>query len=191
VSVGLDGSVATRGDAFGDVLVSVENLIGTGRNDTLGGSAGRNRIDGGGGSDVIRGQGGPDVLLGGAGDDTITGGAGVDSLTGGAGRDRFVFLRPSDSIQGASDRILGFERPGAGAGDRIDLSGVDADFGRAGNQAFQFGAATGTGRLYLREQGTDTVIFGNVDRDGAPELVVVIADGAVRASAYSAADFIL
>lgn len=67
-----------------DHLISIENVIGSGGNDTVQGDGGGNWLEGGRGNDVIDGRGG---------DDTIVGGAGHDLLTGGAGSDRFVFSR--------------------------------------------------------------------------------------------------
>ena len=75
-------------------------------------------------------------------------------------------------------------------GDRIDLSGIDANAGVAGNQAFVFGG-TGIGRVSLANAGSDTVVRCNTDKDAAFELEVVIEDGAILAADYRAGDFIL
>jgi hypothetical protein len=82
-------------------------------------------------------------------------------MDGGAGEDTFVF----PTIQAVNgDRILGFE-----PGDKIDLSGIDADATVAGNQSFTLisgGAATAAGELavsFETRDGNDvTVIRGNV-----------------------------
>lgn len=58
-------SLNTGGQAQGDVLTNIENLIGSAKNDTLVGNAGVNRLRGGGGADVLEGGGGADVLDGG------------------------------------------------------------------------------------------------------------------------------
>jgi Ca2+-binding RTX toxin-like protein len=52
----------TLGDALGDVLTGVENLIGTAFNDTLTGDGGDNTFDGGLGSNTINGLGGVDTI---------------------------------------------------------------------------------------------------------------------------------
>ncbi|EGF33000.1 putative hemolysin-adenlyate cyclase protein [Oxalobacteraceae bacterium IMCC9480] len=54
------------GDANGDVLGGIENLIGSGFNDLLTGDTGDNRLDGGAGDDVLEGGAGADTLIGGA-----------------------------------------------------------------------------------------------------------------------------
>ncbi|MBW8727455.1 MAG: calcium-binding protein [Inquilinus limosus] len=61
VTVDLGAGTATGGDAAGDVLVSIENLVGSGFGDSLTGSSAANVLDGGGGLDA---------LAGGSGDDT-------------------------------------------------------------------------------------------------------------------------
>ncbi|WP_052134768.1 cadherin domain-containing protein [Sphingomonas sp. 37zxx] len=78
VTVDLATGIAFGGDAYGDVLVSIENLIGSSSADRLTGDAGANRLDGGAGADRLWGGGGDDILSGGAGDDTIDGGDGED-----------------------------------------------------------------------------------------------------------------
>lgn len=90
VNIRLNG-VNRYGDAEGDVLESVENIIGSSRNDSIVGSSAANRLEGGSGLDYLSGGGGADVLLGGSGVDTLIGGVGDDTLTGGTGADIFVF----------------------------------------------------------------------------------------------------
>jgi Ca2+-binding RTX toxin-like protein len=73
VSVTLSSGGATGAGAPGenDTLVNVEDLAGTGKNDTLVGDAGANVIQGLGGDDSISGGPGDDILYGGEGNDTI------------------------------------------------------------------------------------------------------------------------
>jgi len=52
VDLGLDGVQNTIG-AGSDQLIDIENLIGSTRNDTLGGNAGDNILDGGAGADTV------------------------------------------------------------------------------------------------------------------------------------------
>lgn len=67
------------GTANGDLLVSVENAIGSKHDDVIIGSADRN---------VLRGSGGLDQLVGLEGNDTLLGQSGVDTADGGDGDDR-------------------------------------------------------------------------------------------------------
>ena len=64
-----DGLPEGGGQANGDTLVSIENVLGSGGNDTL------------------RGDDGLNILLGATGDDTLRGSLGADTLDGGAGLD--------------------------------------------------------------------------------------------------------
>lgn len=53
-----------------DIIIGIENLIGTGFDDNLVGNGAVNRIEGGNGNDVIDGQANTDTMIGGLGDDT-------------------------------------------------------------------------------------------------------------------------
>jgi Ca2+-binding RTX toxin-like protein len=64
-----------------DKLFSIENLIGTAKNDTIIGSGADNRLTGGDGNDKLVGGAGNDFLDGGFGFDTIDGGIGNDTTT--------------------------------------------------------------------------------------------------------------
>lgn len=70
VSVDLQAGTALGGDAEGDVLISIENLIGSAYDNNLSGDSGANNLQGGAGADVLTGRGGDDVIDGGAGRDT-------------------------------------------------------------------------------------------------------------------------
>jgi Ca2+-binding RTX toxin-like protein len=169
----------------------LENLKLTGSAAISGtGNGAANTLTGNGAANVLRGLGGDDLLDGGRGNDTLIGGAGQDSLRGGFGRDVFVFDRESDSTPEKPDVILHFDAPGRGAGDRIDLSEIDANTARAGDQAFHFGS-TAQGSIYLTEDGTDTLVRGNTDVGAGFEFAVLIRDGDVRAWDYTADDFFL
>ncbi len=197
------------GGAGNDVLyggAGFDRLWGGAGNDTLhggtlggvlSGEAGNDRLYGGAGADQLLGGTGVDLLRGRAGADRLVGGTGADTLIGGTGADTFRFLSCADSAPGAADHILAgdgaaaFEGVGRAAGDRIDLSAIDADALTRGDQAFVFGTKTDKGCLWVVEIGGDTWVRGNVDNDRAPEFELVIEDGGVRASSYTAHDFIL
>ncbi|TNE84465.1 MAG: hypothetical protein EP337_13970, partial [Rhodobacteraceae bacterium] len=100
----------------------------------------------------------------GSGDDTIIANGSVNVMDGGGGHDTFVFASVSDAD---GDRIDGFA-----PGDKIDLSGIDADQGTAGAQSFVLFAAgdfSAAGELRIsyemRDDGEHTIIAGNVDDD--------------------------
>jgi Ca2+-binding RTX toxin-like protein len=106
------------GAAFNpDVLTSIENVVGSAFADTLTGDAGAN------------------ALSGGAGNDALTGGLGRDTLTGGVGNDVFDYNALADSTVGAGNRdfIADFQS----GFDDIDVTGIDADTGRSGDQGFR------------------------------------------------------
>ena len=96
VEVSLRDGKAEGGHAQDDVIVSIENITGSGHGDVLTGDIGFNRLVGGDGDDVLRGDAGNDVLEGGAGDDLLEGGAGADRLNGGPGEDT-VSYKGSDA----------------------------------------------------------------------------------------------
>jgi Ca2+-binding RTX toxin-like protein len=105
----------------------------------------------------------------GSGNDTITANASVNVIDGGAGNDKFVFLSEKDAD---GDTILGFQ-----PGDKIDLSGSDANNGVSGNQAFTLIAGStlsGAAQLIVthetRDDGDYTVVQGSVDGDSSAEL---------------------
>jgi Ca2+-binding RTX toxin-like protein len=55
-----------------DALFSIENAVGSPRDDELRGNAGPNRIEGGAGNDLIDPRGGDDVIIGGLHKDTVS-----------------------------------------------------------------------------------------------------------------------
>jgi len=70
VTVALDGSAGSGGDAAGDTLEGIEALTGSAFADQLAGNDSANTLDGGAGDDVLSGLGGADRLIGGTGFDT-------------------------------------------------------------------------------------------------------------------------
>lgn len=93
-------------------------------------------------NNLIRGDGWAETLRGEAGADTLHGSSGADELWGGSGADRFLYYGVSDSGTAASTRdgIRDFNRA---AGDRIDLSELDANQTTVGNDEFTSFAAYG------------------------------------------------
>ena len=81
VIINLQAGTQTGGPAEGDVIIDIENVIGSGYDDVLAGDSGANWFDGGPGNDEISGNGGNDVLAGGTGADRLSGGAGADTAS--------------------------------------------------------------------------------------------------------------
>lgn len=124
-------------DSFGDrdTLRSIEGVEGSVLNDSLTGNDAANWLSGGGGNDFLYGLGGNDQITGGDGNDIITGGRGADVMSGGNANDIFVFAAGDiGTTPETADRITDFGT----ASDLIDLSGIDADVTRGGDQAFTF-----------------------------------------------------
>jgi len=129
VRVSLVTGRGSGGDAQGDVLTNIEDLIGSAHNDTLTGNAsdntlsgfsGNDTVSGGGGADRLEGHDGNDTLDGGSQHDGLFGGTGADLLTGGADSDYFYF-HTADSGRfsaGQADAITDFTD-----GERIYLQG--------------------------------------------------------------------
>ncbi|MDR6757402.1 Ca2+-binding RTX toxin-like protein [Mycoplana sp. BE70] len=178
----------------------VERLVLTGTGSHSGtGNALSNRIVGNAADNVLKGLDGNDVLYGGRGNDRIYGGngsdkidgdAGADTLSGGSGCDTFVFRSVSDSTAaiGGRDTIVDFSKA---AGDRIDLSGIDARQASSADNAFVFiGKSAFTkcaGELRYQKSGSDTLVLGDTDGDGRADFSILVT-GSV---AFAKGDFLL
>jgi beta-glucanase (GH16 family)/Ca2+-binding RTX toxin-like protein len=140
-----------------DILSSIENLTGSSFADSLTGSSVANRLDGG------------------AGDDTLVGLSGADTLFGGAGADTFVYLTTADSktAAGKQDVILDFD---GAAGDRIDLSAIDANSHTPGDDAFTFAPAFThvPGQLIALAQPDGYLVEGDVNGDAKPDFALIV-----------------
>ncbi|WP_376094559.1 hypothetical protein ACE7GA_01375 [Roseomonas sp. CCTCC AB2023176] len=131
VTVDLGIGYGLGGDADGDILISIEDALGSGARDLLIGSDGRNALAGGEGDDTLRGlkgedflsgDGGNDSLRGGDGDDVIKGGTGRDSLFGEGGNDYLGGGAEADTLAGGTgnDTAVGGE-----GSDSVDLDAGD------------------------------------------------------------------
>jgi Ca2+-binding RTX toxin-like protein len=118
VKVNLLAGVGAGGDADGDTLTDIENILASMKNDYLRGSDADNTLLGLAGNDSIGGEGG---------DDIIEGGDGNDKLYGGADADSFAFRAPaspltlSSEVGDGHDVILDYE---IGV-DRLMFAGTD------------------------------------------------------------------
>lgn len=108
VTVNLTTGAGSGGNAAGDTLSGIENVIGSAQADSLTGDGTANVLDGGAGDDLIdvsSADNAADIAYGGDGDDTLTSridlDGGNDTLFGGAGRDVLV-AGAGDSVDGGS-----------------------------------------------------------------------------------------
>ena len=143
--------------------------------------SGNRNIDGSGngGDNVLTGNAWANSLDGAGGDDLLIGGAGGDRLTGGRGSDTFRFLAADEFGPGRSrDAITDF----GSRSDFIDLSSIDANKEKAGNQRFVF---IGDDRMdgqsgELSYRGG--LLSGDTDGDGKADFQVHLDDARLDAS---------
>jgi Ca2+-binding RTX toxin-like protein len=145
VNITLDGGPNSGGLAAGDIFVSIENLHGSGHDDTITGNAGVNSLYGAVGNDTI---------YGGAGDDMIYGGAGADQLFGGEGMDTIDF--GSSSIGVSVNLSTGQGLGGEAEGDTY--SGIEQVLGSSGNDTL---IGTDAADRLFGGLGVDALFGGN------------------------------
>jgi Ca2+-binding RTX toxin-like protein len=177
VFVMLADNKAYGGHAEGDTFSSIENVTGSDYVDTLLGTDDANVLKGMNGGDTLSGLGGADTLDGGGGDDTLIGGLDVDTMYGADGADTFTFLSEKEcgTSIATADYLADFEES---MGDRIDLSGIDADPStERSNEAFTFIGNnvdfTGVGQVRYNEG----YVEGNTDGDLDPEFYIKLDIG--------------
>lgn len=173
----LVGAQGTTGDALGDKLIGIENIIGGEGHDTITGNGlanflygglGNDTIFGGAGNDQIFGEGGDNTLGGDAGDDILYGYTGNDVISGGLGNDKISGWIGNDILSGndGGDTFYGDAGNDTISGDNGDdfiYAGDDNDtaYGGAGRD-YLFGD---TGNDILSGQGDDDQIFGGDGND--------------------------
>ena len=191
VRVNLTANRGRDGDAQGDRLYDIENLIGSDHADALiaddiinqlEGGDGDDSLSGRGGNDLLFGDGGDDVLQGDAGDDILNGGVGRDTLWGGTGADIFEYLELADSGTAGADRdvIRDFEQ----GVDLIDLSAI----GATSYSASGFTNTAGEVISFTYSGGTKTSVQYDHDGDGIADAAINIINAGLN---MTADDFIL
>ncbi len=169
VNVFLITDTASDGDAEGDELNSIENLIGSSHNDQLWGDNGVNELRGENGADTLKGWGGEDTLYGGnnndtlygndaddtlygqGGSDTLDGGAGEDTMVGDFGNDTFIVDNADDVVD--EDSFEGNDTVRASV-DYDLATGVWVETLRTTNDA-------GLDAIDLNGNGAANTIYGN------------------------------
>ena len=156
VTVNLTIGTGAGGDAAGDVLSQIENILGSNYADLLIGDGTANNLSGGAGDDSLYGGAGSDSLFGGDGNDLLQGGAGADRVEGGAGIDTADY---SDSTAAVNVNLAsGSGAGGTAAGDT--LVGVENLFGSVFNDSLYGSTGDNSIRGGL---GNDLIDAGNGD----------------------------
>ncbi|KAA0578723.1 calcium-binding protein [Azospirillum sp. Sh1] len=160
VTVDLAVGTGLGGTAEGDVLIGVENLIGSSRADLLTGDAQDNTLRGGAGADTLIGGDGSDTadytgstagVTVSLADGTVAGGdaagdvlSGIENLTGSASDDRLTGDEGANRLRGGggNDTLIG----GTGADSLSGGAGIDTADYSASDAAVSVDLATGIGR---------------------------------------------
>ena len=162
-SAGVNANLFTNtfsgGDAQGDTVANMHNIIGSAFNDTLTAAVGNYSVWGGAGNDVLSGGGtGNYQLFGGDGDDMIFGMGGAELIDGGANNDFVNYSRSTSAVNvnlangtgsggyAAGDTITGVENA-IGSNYNDTLTGTSGDnylFGGLGNDNLSGGAGDDT-----------------------------------------------
>ncbi|MEO8240879.1 MAG: hypothetical protein ABI832_01135 [bacterium] len=156
VQVSLASGAGIGGDADGDTLISIENLVGSSLNDLLIGSTDANQLDGGNGDDV---------LIGGMGADTLIGGAGIDTTDYSASSAVSVDLSSGTGLGGEAEGDTYSSIENVIGSDFADvITGSDADNllqGGAGNDTIDAGQGNDT----VQAGGDDDWVSGSLGND--------------------------
>lgn len=87
------GEAADDGDGGTDILIGIENVMGSDYADNITGDSGANTLNGGAGDDILSGLSGDDILMGGSGNDSyiFSLGDGADIIEDLSGTDQIIF----------------------------------------------------------------------------------------------------
>lgn len=181
-------TVYVSGLASYTLPTNAENLLRQGGGNFTGnGTSTANVLTGGTGNDSLNGNAGNDVLQGFTGNDVLRGGTGRDELFGGAGTDRFVFSSAAEAGLGAARDVIA----DLVAGDRIDLSGIDANSSSRGDQAFSssfVNSFTGArAQLQITAATDHLIVAGDIDGNRVADFEIQV----LGRTTLAATDFIL
>lgn len=141
--------------------------------DVIRGNGGIDELYGESGNDRIFGGSGGDFLYGGSGNDMIAGGSEKDFYLGQQGNDVFRFDRASDAGNGRNaDRILDFDL----RYDYVDVSAIDANTRRPGNQDFSFIGTKQFSGLAGELRFKDEILSADTNGDRRADFQIVLED---------------
>ncbi|MGL5008528.1 MAG: M10 family metallopeptidase C-terminal domain-containing protein, partial [Paracoccaceae bacterium] len=182
---GAGDDVITTAQGDGDDVYYGDDMTGAVGSDTLDMSAITANIEANLGTgamfrgSVTSAQSGTDVIwnienfIGGSGNDRITASSAVNEMDGGSGNDTYVFKSAADAH---GDVITGFA-----PGDKIDLSGIDANgCGTSGDGTFALvsGGFTAPGQIQIihevRDGQDQTIISGNTGGNADAEFKLTL-----------------
>ncbi|MCI5046970.1 MAG: hypothetical protein MRY59_05675, partial [Aquisalinus sp.] len=153
VTVNLETGTGSGGEAQGDTLQNIENVIGTAASDSLTGSDQSNELIGGSGNDVLAGLEGADILDGGAGQDVADYSSSAEGVT--------VDLNSGAGIGGdaSGDTLISIENVTGSNQDDVLIGNIGANtlIGNAGNDQLSGGLASDQ---LIGGTGNDTLIGG-------------------------------
>lgn len=164
VTVNLTTGVANGGDATGDTLSSIENLLGSTHGDDLTGNAAAN---------------------------TLTGNGGADALSGGAGNDRLVISDTPTTIDGGDDTDFLFVTGGGSVSlEDATFTGIEAVYVRNDTTLDMSGVTVGSRIVSQSTSGHGVGITGTsgADRILAGKGSDVIEGGAGGDKLFAGAD---
>lgn len=142
VFANLANAAGNKGDAAGDIYVSIENLTGSKYGDTLSGNNGANTIAGGLGNDLLTGLGGKDLFL----FDTKLGSTNIDRITD--------FVAKDDTIRLDSDIFVALA-----AGKTLAAGAFHASVtGKAHDASDRIIYDTDSGGLFYDKDGTGSAL---------------------------------
>jgi Ca2+-binding RTX toxin-like protein len=149
VNLNLATAQVSAGDASGDVLSAIANLIGSSQADTLTGNSSANILNGGLGDDTLIGSGGADQLVGGGGNDTASYAGSAAGVTV-----NLSLATAQVSAGDASGDVL------SAIANLIGSSGADTLTGNSAANILRGGAGNDT---LNGDAGSDTAVFtGNI-----------------------------
>jgi len=197
ITMNLDTNVNIGGDAHGDILISVENILGSRFDDSI---VGNGRVN------YLRGWEGDDALFGGENKDYLQGDSGADALDGGNGSDWAVYISSDAGVN--VNLQTGVATGGSAQGDSfvsienfIGSKHDDILTGDAGNNYLKGRTGDdqlngGDGNDFLQgDAGADTIDGGNgvdwVTYLSATSGVDVRIDGVASTGGDAAGDVII